>query len=117
MRSNDRGATLIEIVMTIVLLGMFIPTVYTLIMSIDRGMQASYRREQAYQIVERAVETTKVIGNANIADSIGQLPNGYTVSVFDKGSVAAVDNLKHYQVMVYYNEQVVLTYDFYWKAA
>lgn len=115
MCANDRGATLLEVVMAIVLLGLLFPTVYTLITSIHRGMQVSYNKEQVYQIVQRAVETTKIKGDADIDDSIGPLPAGYSVFVYDKGYVDSADHLKHYQVMVFYDGQETFTYNFYWE--
>jgi prepilin-type N-terminal cleavage/methylation domain-containing protein len=116
MNQHDRGATLIEVVLAIVLLGILVPAVYATILAIDRGMQRSYSQEQAYQIALRAVEQVKIERKADINQSALDLPPGYTVTVLEHtpADTSVSDALVQYEVIVKRDDVVVLAYPFYY---
>jgi prepilin-type N-terminal cleavage/methylation domain-containing protein len=118
MMKRDSGITLIEVIMAIVLLGILVPAVYTVIMSIDRGIQRSYNQEQVYQIALRAVEQVKIEGTAAIDQESLDLPAGYVVSVYqDPSADDSVSGLALYRINVVHQGANVFTYTFYWTAA
>ncbi|HHT27412.1 MAG TPA: prepilin-type N-terminal cleavage/methylation domain-containing protein [Firmicutes bacterium] len=116
MRQHDRGATLIEVIMAIVLIGILIPAVYATILAIDRGLHHGQQQEQAYDIALRVVERVKIENRADIDQEALNLPPGYEVTVVEKtpADPDASDTLVQYEVNVARNGVVVLKYSFYY---
>ncbi len=113
MRS-DRGVTLIEVTMSIVLLGIMIPAIYASIMNFERTMSKSHELLQTYRVVQRSIEDSKFVSGPAGPDIIGDLPAGFSTAITEVGPVSGVADLKEYRVVVTQNGEQVLTYDFYW---
>ena len=113
MRS-DKGASLIEVVGTIVLLGILVPAIYAVSLNLERSMQRSHELLEAYQVVQRGIEDSKFIDGPAGPQLIGDLPPGYSATVTQLGLVDNVKNLYEFEVTVMQGDQTVQTYKFYW---
>lgn len=111
MRS-DKGASLTEVVGAIVLLGILVPAIYAVSLTLERNMQRGHELLQTYQVVQRAVESTKF--DPTNPEIIGDLPPGFSATITKLGPVKDVKNLDEFKVTVMQGEREVQTYNFYW---
>lgn len=116
MRHDDRGATLIEVIMGIVLLGLLSPVIFYMVFSISQSFRRSLKEEQVYQVIQSAVEQAKATGPETVGEKIAKsLPAGYALAITPEENHEVEElGLVAYKVTVTEGSSIVREYVYYW---
>jgi type II secretory pathway pseudopilin PulG len=116
MRGDDRGATLIEVIMGIVLLGLLAPVIFYMVFSISKSFRRTMEQEQIYQLVQSAIEQAKATGPETVGEKIAtSLPFGYSVEVAQEDPQVDELDVAAYRVRIAKSDGTRFEFAYYWK--